>query len=65
MYIVSALLCNAYTCLYGNPNSQFFLPDSSSLLGQHLGYWSGHAKRCSKGVASLKEGKQHYVFTQE
>ena len=24
MYIVSALLCNAYTCLYGNTTSKFF-----------------------------------------
>ena len=45
--------------------ASFFLPDSSSLLGQHLGSWSCHAKRCSKGVASSKEVKQHYVFTQE
>jgi len=24
MYIVSAILCNAYTCLYGNTTSKFF-----------------------------------------
>ena len=47
MYIVSA-----YTCLYGNTNSHFFYQIPPSLQGQHLGSWSGHAKRCSKGVAS-------------
>ena len=54
MYIVSALLCNAYTCLYDNINGQFFYQIPPSLQGQHLGSWSGHAKRCSKGVASQR-----------
>ena len=27
MYIVAALLCNAYTCLYGDTTSEFFFFD--------------------------------------
>ena len=53
MYIVSALRCNAYTCLYGNINDQFFYQIPPSQQSQHLGSWSGHAKRCSKGVVKV------------
>ena len=67
MEILPTLKWFTYT---GNTSSQFFDPIPSSLqeyfqLGQFLSSWSGHAKRYSKGVASLKEIKQHYVLKQE
>ena len=53
-----------------NTSSQFFDPIPSSpqeyfQLGRYLSSWSGHAQRYSKGVASLREIKQHYVLKQE